>query len=149
MPVSNFTADDVLTAANMNLLPRGVMAYAQVTANQTGISTVVDLTSLTVTFTAVAGRRYRITGFGLITQRTGTGTATMTITNSANVQQAAAQSRLTGADNEMQTATPMFVVVPGAGSITYKLRLTTNASTCDLTATGTNPAFILAEDIGV
>jgi len=141
-------ADAAVTTAKLAAaVPLGTVAYAQVTGNQTGISAVTDLTSLTVTFTAVAGRRYRITGFGLIAQKTGTGVATMTITNSANAQQAAAQSRLIV--DETQTATPMFVVVPGAGSITYKLRLTTNANTCDLNATATNPAFILAEDIGV
>jgi len=141
-------ADAAVTTAKLAAaVPLGTVAYAQATAIQTGISVAVDLTSLTVTFTAVAGRRYRITGFGLIAQKTGTGVATMTITNSANAQQAAAQSRLIV--DETQTATPMFVVVPGAGSITYKLRLTTNANTCDLNATATNPAFILAEDIGV
>jgi len=147
MPVSNFTADDVLTAANMNLLPRGVMAYAQVTANQTGISTVVDLTSLTVTFTAVAGRRYRITGYGRVKQNTSSGFVTMTITNAANTQQSASQILMVA--TEVGQPMPTFIVVPGAGSVTYKLRLTTNTATCDLEAAATAPAFILVEDIGV
>jgi len=149
MPVSNFTAGDVLTAANMNLLPRGVMGYAQVTADQTGISTVTDLTSLTTTFTAVAGRRYRITGHALVRKLTNTGDVAVTVANSANAQQATCQVSLAGADNETHTMVVHFIVVPGAGSITYKLRLATSLGTCNMLAGSAFPAFILAEDLGV
>ena len=51
-----FTAGDVLTAADLNLLPGAVMGYASVTADQGSITTVADLNSLSVTFTAVVNR---------------------------------------------------------------------------------------------
>ena len=59
MPLNTtFTTGQVLTATQQNNLPFGLVASATATASQTGISTEVDLTSLTVTFTAVTGRTY-------------------------------------------------------------------------------------------
>ena len=48
-------ASTVLTAANLAKLPGGWIGDAQVTANQTGITTATDLTGLTVAVTAGTG----------------------------------------------------------------------------------------------
>jgi len=149
MPVSNFTADDVLTAANMNLLPRGVMAYAQVTADQTGFTgTASDITSLTATWTAVAGRRYQITGhLNCVQQNTTAGFWNLQITDSGGAIQAVAPHSL--AVGEQAPITAFEVVVPGGGSITRKLRARTSAGTGDVLASSNRTAFILVEDLGV
>ena len=73
--------------------------------------------------------------------------ATLTIANGSNTQQATWQS--TTISGYQYQATAMFVVVPGAGSVTYKLRLSTTAGTVDMQAFAASPAFILIEDIGV
>src|SRR6266700_2865661 len=52
--------NDVLTAANVNNLPGGWIGYAEVTANQTGITTEVDLTGLSQAVTVNTSRRIRI-----------------------------------------------------------------------------------------
>jgi hypothetical protein len=56
-----FTAGDVLTAADMNLLPAGVVAQVKRTSSQADVAAGADLTGLSVTFTGVAGRLYRVT----------------------------------------------------------------------------------------
>lgn len=55
----SFVAGDVLTAADMNLLPAGIVARAVYGSDQGAIvGTETDLTSLSVTFTAKADRYY-------------------------------------------------------------------------------------------
>ena len=44
-------------------LPIGIIAFAQIFANITGVTTIADLAGLSVTFTAVSGRYYKVTGF--------------------------------------------------------------------------------------
>ena len=60
-PNDNFSAGQVLTAEEMNLLPRGVMAQATSGTSYTLTLTETITTGMTVTFDAVAGRLYKIT----------------------------------------------------------------------------------------
>jgi hypothetical protein len=60
-----FTAGQTLTAASMNIVSgnavasgRGILGIATKASNQTGITAQVDITDLSVTFTAVAGQYY-------------------------------------------------------------------------------------------
>lgn len=46
--------------ATVTTTPTNIMAKASNTTNQTGITTVTDLTGLSVTFTGVAGRQYKV-----------------------------------------------------------------------------------------
>lgn len=48
------------SAADINNLPGGELGYITVTSNQTGITTVTDLTSLTLTFTPATARIIRL-----------------------------------------------------------------------------------------
>jgi len=137
--------------SDLALLPKGKMGYAQVTATQGSITTpVVDLTSLTLTFTALASRYYRVSGFGLFASTVADDMFTVTITDGAGtqLQQASIQLRVA---NVSQLWTIQYVVQPGAGSKTYKLRSVraTGTGTGTLTAGATFPNFILIEDIGL
>ncbi len=68
------------------LQPAGLLAApAQVTTNQTGITTVVDLTGLSVTVTVVSGRRIRITGQIRVEQMTGAGLVDLAIQEGATI----------------------------------------------------------------
>jgi hypothetical protein len=125
---------------------RGQVAYAEVTANQAGISTVVDLTSLTVTWNALANRRYLISGYVRALQNTSTGDVSCTITDGSNAVKANALQTAPAANYRMLE--PKEVVTPGAGSVTRKLRMTTTAGTVDLSAAATAKSYIMVEDIG-
>ena len=60
-PNTDFSAGAVYTAAQANRFPRGVMGRAVATASQTFTTTsAVDFTSLSITFTAVANRYYKL-----------------------------------------------------------------------------------------
>ncbi len=128
-------------------LPWGVQGYAEVTANQTGITTLVDLTNLTTTFTAVANRRYRIRGRIEFNSSVADGVCQFIIADSANV----VYTRYTGsAYLSSHTIFAETIESPAAGAVTFKLRLerTTGTGTYQMSGSATAPSFILVEDIG-
>lgn len=152
-----FVAGDVLGAADMNGLPAGVVAYAERTSNQTSISTVTDLTSLTVTFTAVAGRRYRVTSHTSWYASVASTSAIVTLYNSTAAAQLQWSGCVTGdaagGSNNNQTSTNLlsWSGTLAAGSTTLKLQARIgddDSGTLTLRAGATYPAFILVEDIG-
>lgn len=154
-----FVAGDILGAADMNLLPGGVMGYAEVTANQTSIGiTEVDLTSLTVTWTAVSSRRYRtsfVTSLEVNTLGSDTfDVITVYITDGSNTKKQTCDLAQPHATNSQQTLVGSVVETGLSGSTTRKLRglaMDTNAGTtlnATLLASATAPCYILVEDIG-
>ena len=60
-PNTNFTAGQVLTAAEQNRFPRGIVGQATSTTANTNITTTETVQMTASTFTAVANRYYRIT----------------------------------------------------------------------------------------
>jgi hypothetical protein len=142
-----WTSGQVLTAAALNDLTSGRVGYVPVTANQGSITSIADLTSLTVTFTAIASRYYKITGECLALSSTGTDTIALFITDGSNNQIQQRNAIATGTGNVSLHAEA--IVTPGAGSITYKLRGSrTGGGTMTMSAGATFPAFILVEDLG-
>lgn len=130
-------------------VPAGTLGYAQVTASQTGITASVDLTGLTVTVTVSAGRRIRLSFFGLL-QSTVSG-------DSGQIQAQEGATVLIAAIADIGT-TPVnasvagsVILQPTAGVHTYKLTAARAVGTGSLTmaAGANNPAWIMAEDIGV
>jgi hypothetical protein len=130
--------------------PLGTVAsgYAAVTTNQTPIGpSVADLTGLTITFTAVADRRYRITGYVPQIVKTSVESATVVyITDGSNAEIEKWGQVL--AEGKVMSVNIQAVVVPGAGSVTYKLRAEAGSGTFDMTVGATRPAWVLVEDIG-
>jgi len=144
-----YTVGAVLTAAQQNDLAQGTLGYAQVTANQGSITTVVDLTSLTVTATLVAGRRIRITGQCLFQSTVADDTVELRImeggTQLTQIDVIARVASITA------TAHGSVILTPTAASHTYKLSAlrASGTGTVTMTAGATFPAYILVEDIGV
>lgn len=144
-----YTVGQVLTASQVNDLPQGTIGYAQVQANQTGITTEVDLTTLTVTVTLVAGRRIRIVG-SILVQSTVAGDAMeMNIKEGTTILQVGVE--IEGLANQYVSIEKSVVIQPSAGTHTYKLSLQRLIGTGTLTmiAAANATAFILVEDIGI
>lgn len=144
MPItSNFTAGDVLTAASMNLLPRGLLASASATNTQTGITTTADVTNLSVTFTAVTGRSYLLLYLDRIGSSVQGDAADFYITNSSNTVQA------TGTlicETTTQSIVLAAIVTPSSGSVTYKVRAARAVGTGGIISYGL-PKLLLAIDL--
>jgi len=144
-PNTNFVSGAVLTAAQQNNFPRGVMGYAEATVNYLNFNAIG--TVLTTTFTAVLNRYYRITYHEPQLFSNGAATnITMTIANGAAALQ---QSLTTGNTTYGVQGTAITVETFAAGSITINARLTnTGGINASAGRSATAPALLLVEDIG-
>lgn len=144
-----FTAGQTLTAAEMNLLPFGYINRAHATATQSSIGTSpTDLTSLSASFTALASRRYRIEGEIKIRKLTSNGIIYLEIVRGSTVIQTSYESFAT---NDYGMLYASIDEVPGAGSVTYKLRAWTSGDTFEVnpsTGATTNISLLRIIDIG-
>lgn len=144
-----WTAGQVLTAAALNDLTSGRVGSASVTATQGSITTVTDVTSLTLTWTAIASRYYRIIGQVGAFSSVADDRIELAITDGSNTQIAGniTTNRLTSVCSFI---TVIATVAPGAGSVTYKLRMLRVSGTGNITmhADSARPASIWVEDFG-
>ena len=146
-PNTTFTTQ-VLTSTQMNNLPFGLVGAAENTALLQTFTTIVDLTSLSVTFTGIANRRYRVEGYLLMQSNTNADSVNLSIRNGSNtVLQQGIYYLHTSAIAYMCTT---CAVIAANGSTTVKLSAFRQAGTGTITANGaaTYPAQIIVTDIG-
>ena len=145
-PNTNFTAGQVLTADQTNRFPRGIVAYAESTANTAVFST--EITSLTASaFTAVANRYYRVTYFDPIIAYV-SGTVNFV---AGKIKNGATELQIGTAQISGQRSSVMvqYVGTFTAGSITLTATILASGGGSAIgSRSATGPAFILVEDIG-
>lgn len=146
MPATIVTGD-VWTTTIIDRVPGGWIGDVEVTANQGSITTEADLTGLSLTVTVNTSRRIKISA--AITMQNGTNSngAILRIKESSTVLKECAKVNVSNAVGENMST--HVVITPSAGSHTYKVSLTNLiGGTVVMTASGTNPASLLVEDIG-
>jgi hypothetical protein len=127
MPANTtFVSGAILTAAQMNNLPWGVVGYASKATGQV-VTTEADIASLSVTWTAVAGRVYKFTA--QLNQQSATGGDVTIYLNDGSTNVSEAIGKLAATDRQSNGFT-FYITGITAGSKTYKLRYTAaNATT--------------------
>ena len=145
-PNTDFAAGAVLTNAQQNRFPRGVMAFNTATASDTTI-TAEEVQITGSSFTAVANRYYKITYFepALFVSGTSIGTARIRLTNLAGAVQ---QSSLSFVFSNSEEATCVAITTLTAGATNFVATLQSSSGTVQATRSGTQYAFLLVEDIG-
>lgn len=147
-PNTDFTSGAVLTAAQMNKFPRGLMTDV-VTSSTTDTSVTAEEVMLTVTWTAVANRNYRIvyiepalsgTSNTSATFRLRSGTLTGTVLNSTVVAISSTTLTFSGFVESIATI--------AAGSQTVVATLQYSAGTGTATRSATRLAMLYVEDVG-
>lgn len=127
--------------------PWGVIARVKlVTTSQTGITTTVDITGATVTFTAVANRLYEVEANLVVQQVTSAATANVILTDGSNVVQT--QPGGTFGANEFGTVAVYDIGTMSAGSNTRKLRAATGAGTLSVLESASSPLYLTVKDAG-
>jgi hypothetical protein len=135
-------------AANPNTA-WGRVALATKTAAQNGFtSTIADISSLTVTFTAVANRIYRTTlHLPVVGQNTSAATVVAYITDGSNTV-----LRQSNTTMGISAGIPITLILPetigSSGSVTRKARLSTTAGTFDINGSSTFFGHLEVEDCG-
>jgi len=147
-PNTDFSSGAVLTAAQQNRFPRGVMAYSTKTTDYFATTTLGDI-GLSATFTAVANRYYKYT-FGVYATDSNSASYIYTaITDSANAVKGDNYTVSLGVGRYLGY-TFSYVSTESAGSVTRKARVNTGVGTATLYAGSGHANFIylLVEDIG-
>ena len=129
----------------MPVAAAGIIGYAQVVANQTGIGAGDNaLTGLSVAVTVVAGRRLQVSGRC-------TAAAAATSHATLKIKEGSTQLAAAAYNNPPVAGAGLFVntyLTPTAGSHTYFLAGTAVTSNWDMAASATAPAYIAIEDVG-
>lgn len=150
--LSTETTARVATDARVTTLEYlGTKGYAQVTSNQTGITTMTDLTGLSVTWTAVAGRRYRVSFKVLVFSTVANDDANVWVRNGSSTSLNAYGVRAVSTTHGIAVTGSHVLAGLSAGSQTVKLSLerAAGSGSLGLAAASTHPSFILVEDIGI
>ena len=147
-PNTDFVSGQILTAAQQNNFPRGVMGRAVATTSQSfNTGSAVDFTSLSITFTAVANRYYKLS-FSLPSV---TGSASnrfvTVIRDGANTELLAAYNEVTSLGYSICNYTTQTFT---AGSKTVKLSAYRDSGSNAIQSFGgaTSPMELTVEDMG-
>jgi hypothetical protein len=142
-PNTDFSSGAVLTAAQQNRFPRGVMSFTTNTTTNSAITS--EATQITATaFTAVANRYYKITYFEPDLYNGG-GYMVGRIKNGATTLNTSYSTIGLGVDRFM---TVSYVGTFTAGSITITATMQSSALTAQAARSSNVFAFLLVEDIG-
>lgn len=130
--------------------PRGQLGYAQVVADQSGITAEIDLTSLTTTVNIAAGRRIRIVGAGKFASTIAGDRFVVSIKEATTYLRDGVYDNESRGNNTVLSFEGSVILTPSAGTHTYKLtaRRISGTGSGTLGAASTAPAYILVEDIG-
>ena len=147
-PNTTFTTGQVLTAAQQNRFGFGVVALSTVTSNTTVNTT--EATRTSVTWTAIANRYYKITWYeGTVVSGVNASLNNMYLRQTTTAGTIIGNSTLYIASSEQEERICSVVTTFTAGSQTVFARVLSNAGTnTTYTASATQPAFLLVEDIG-
>lgn len=128
----------------------GKVGYAEVTANQGSITTVTDITGLSVTWDFVSGRAYKVTAAVQAQSTVADDAVRMEITTTGGTVSTFAQ-QVARVSATSVTLLRSVVLTGLSGSITRKVRLQrfSGSGTVTMVAAATVPAFLLVEDIGL
>jgi hypothetical protein len=144
-PNVDFVSGAILTAAQQNRFPRGIMAYNTKTSNFTMTTSITDV-GVSTTFTAVANRYYKYTFF-CNSHDADANSLTVEVTDSSNVLK---YSIRIDSDGPTQFGFIMltYISTESAGSVTRKVRAKTSTGGGIMYADATNVMYLLVEDIG-
>lgn len=125
----------------------GVVGQAQAVADQATITTVVDVTSCTVTWTTVANRRYLITAICLVQNTTAAAAFQLLVTDATPTTKYLTQIHSPVINSSDLIALSYHESGIAAGSVTRKLRALTGAGSGTIKGT-TSPTQIIVTDVG-
>jgi hypothetical protein len=145
-PNTDFSAGAVLTSAQQNRFPRGVMAFTTATSSDTTITS--EEVQLGLSFTAVANRYYKITYFEPAIYNASTATATARIRLGTTIAGTLQQSSLSFAFSTWEDMTCVAITTLTAGTTNFVATLQSSSGTSQASRTSTQYAFLLVEDIG-
>jgi hypothetical protein len=147
---NTFTTGQILTSQECNNFPFGVVASVQSAGGNVNISTgaLQNVTDMTLTFTAIAGRTYKFTVNASAIKNTSESWTYLTVTTGAGVQVGTGCYASAAAGEYANLSFSGYITGVAAGSQTYKLMATTGAATSTIIRSGSDFCQLIIEDIG-
>jgi hypothetical protein len=147
-PNTTFVSGAILTAQQQNQFGFGIVALSLLTSNTTVNTT--ETTRTSVTWTAIANRYYKITWFeGTVLGGANASLNNMYLRQTTTAGTVIGNSTTYIAPAEQEERICSVVTTFTAGSQTVFARVLSNTATnTTYTASATQPAFLLVEDIG-
>jgi hypothetical protein len=147
-PNNAFVAGQVLTAQECNNFPFGVVGLVERTTGTLTITTTIgDLTGMSVTFTALANRVYKFSVLATGQKLTAQGWTGLFLTNAGNTVYAAAYATAP-ANGYHNLSYSSYLSGFTPGSITVKLRASTENNTSSILASTSDKLQLIVEDMG-
>jgi hypothetical protein len=145
-----FTSGQILTAQECNNFPFGVVASVQSVGGNVTISTgaLQNVTAMTLTFTAIAGRTYKFIVNASCIKNTSESWTLLCVTNAAGVQTGSGVYASAAPGEYANLSFSGYLTGITAGSQTYKLMATTGAATSTIIRSGSDFCQFIIEDIG-
>jgi len=152
-PNTDFSSGAVLTADQQNRFPRGVMALATSTTSYTLTTSEVIATGMSVSFTAVANRYYRITYFEPQAQTASFASNTSLTLRQTNasgtvLQNTVFQNESNATDQSGMTVIRTMTFTAGSITVVGTAKCSLTTGTPVLVRDSTRQAQLLIEDIG-
>lgn len=146
-PMGLIIPGHVVTAAELNALPRGWLGYVEITGGVAYTTTLTDITGLSVAVTLAAGRRIKVSAHAVLSPGSANvGQNAFIREGSTTLQRADAIVSAVPSSASVELA---VILTPTAGVHTYKMSgQAASGSSGTYNAGGTFPAWILVEDIG-
>jgi hypothetical protein len=146
-PNTNFSTGQVFTSAQANAFPRGVMAYNQVTTNDTTVTATEEVQITSSAFTAVANRYYRITYYEPQLEHTGQSyiVARIRKTNLAGTE---LERAIVTVPTGLYAYSNVAIVTTFAAGSTVVVATLESTNTASAYRAATFPGFLVVEDIG-
>lgn len=157
-PNVDFTTGQTLTAAQQNRFGRGYMGGAQSTVNYTLTAANAIATGMTVTFTGVAGRVYKLTYYEPAVETSTIAAGSSTVLNIRQTNAAGTQitsgvvvSQVAGLKDANGLCLVAIIPIVTSGATTYVGCAIANNTTGApiLGRSASSPALLLIEDIGL
>jgi len=147
-PNTDFSAGSVLTADQMNRLPRGIVAIASSTTSDASI-TVEEIELTSSSFTAVANRYYRATYYEpQLNTASGAGSYLVTKIRLTNVTGTILNQAIFQVGGANITGITLWVGTLSAGSTTIVATAIAGSGTWVATRSATQVGLLVVEDIG-
>ncbi|MEK7471917.1 MAG: hypothetical protein AAB624_01585 [Patescibacteria group bacterium] len=132
-------------------MPWGYISYLPITTGQGSITSEVDITSQSITFTAIGNRYYRVMGRTYWFSSTAGDYARLILhAGGSQVAEDTTYLTLAGVGAQSPATDVIAVINPAAGAYTVKLRAVrvTGSGTLSTSVNSTRPGLIMVEDIG-
>ena len=147
----NMGGNDLTSVGTINArqVAGGLITVARKTADQAGISTITDVSGLSVTWSAVQGRIYRVQAFVRFTMSGASGLVYAYITDTAPNTHASAAEWGDASSLSGYILLTYIWEAPSTASATRKVRLdAATAGTVTVRGHASSPSMIWVEDIG-